>query len=242
MTPLPSLKLRAVADCRLFDRRGRQDLVGWCGSRRSRRFVPRHYACGSWPNIESGHRSLEDIPTGSSIRALASVTRGGTLATHPNCARCPRVMLTCSKGVFPRRSPTSRAQRFDLGNPNLGAETAKSFTAGVVINPRNIAALRNLVLSVDYYSIKVDDAITFPARTTTLQQCYVVGDPTFCQFITRRPAQSGSSSPGSLAFVDSAAVNSGVSNPRLDTVLQYRTISTGSRRLNLNARVSWTPS
>ena len=44
------------------------------------------------------------------------------------------------------------------GNPDLDSETAKSFTYGVVYTP---TFLENFSVTVDYYDIEVEDAITF---------------------------------------------------------------------------------
>jgi outer membrane receptor protein involved in Fe transport len=130
---------------------------------------------------------------------------------------------------------------FNVGNPNLGPESSKSFTAGVVINPRSISALRNLVLSVDYWHIKIANAIIAPGRNTILDQCYNQGNDLFCQFVTRYQTQLGASSPGALQFVNSVAINASQFNAAgIDTVLQYRTALGFMPGLTANARVSWT--
>jgi outer membrane receptor protein involved in Fe transport len=131
---------------------------------------------------------------------------------------------------------------FNSGNPNLGAEASKSFTAGVVINPRSIDALRNLVLSVDYWDIKVTDAIVGIGRQLILNQCYQQGDPTFCSFITRFPQQTGGSSPGALQFVNVTGINASTFKAKgIDAVLQYRTgLGWLMDGLNANARISYT--
>jgi outer membrane receptor protein involved in Fe transport len=96
---------------------------------------------------------------------------------------------------------------FDRGNPNLRQEEGESTTVGLVITP-SIPALRNFNFSVDYFRIKIDDAIVSTPRDFILQQCYG-GDSSFCQFVTRRAAAQGPNSAGSLSFVDSAVTNSG---------------------------------
>src|SRR6185503_3613652 len=132
---------------------------------------------------------------------------------------------------------------FVSGNPNLGPETSKSLTAGVVINPRSIApALRNLVLSVDYFDYKITDAVAFPAPQDLLNLCYNEADATACSFITRFPTAVGSASAGALQFVNASAINASVIKERgIDTVLQYRTgLSWLMDGLSANARISWT--
>ena len=54
--------------------------------------------------------------------------------------------MTDPCGVFTlQQSDKQGLSGFNLSTPNLGPEAAKSFTAGVVINPKSIAALRNQV-------------------------------------------------------------------------------------------------
>ena len=97
---------------------------------------------------------------------------------------------------------------FDRGNPNLKQEEGNSTTIGIVFTPTSIPALRNFNFSLDYFKIKIDDAIVSTPRDFILQQCYG-GDASFCQFVTRRAAAQGPNSAGSLSFVDSAVTNSG---------------------------------
>ncbi|KPF48784.1 TonB-dependent receptor [beta proteobacterium AAP121] len=97
---------------------------------------------------------------------------------------------------------------FDRGNPTLKQEQGNSTTFGLVITPASIPVLKNFSFSIDYFKIKVDDAIVSTPRDFILDQCYS-GDASFCQFVTRRAAQQGPNSAGSLSFVDSAVTNSG---------------------------------
>jgi outer membrane receptor protein involved in Fe transport len=63
------------------------------------------------------------------------------------------------------------------GNPNLVPETAKTWTIGTVINsPFDSDLLQNLRLSIDYYNVKVDDAIGPQSVDVAQRQCF---DPTF---------------------------------------------------------------
>jgi outer membrane receptor protein involved in Fe transport len=56
------------------------------------------------------------------------------------------------------------------GNPNLRPEKATTYTIGAVLQPEGM--LNGLNLTVDYYNIKVEDAITFPAVADTLSFCF----------------------------------------------------------------------
>lgn len=68
-----------------------------------------------------------------------------------------------------------------VGNPNLTTETAKTITAGGVIqSPVESGLFSNMRLAVDYYNIKVDDAIGLQSGQTLQQFCLdPVYNPTF---------------------------------------------------------------
>ena len=72
------------------------------------------------------------------------------------------------------------------GNPNLKAETAKIFTAGLVFQPQMV---RNLTVTVDYYHITVDDPIGTIGLPTILNACYPGSGGTpfqqYCSQVTR---------------------------------------------------------
>jgi iron complex outermembrane receptor protein len=64
-----------------------------------------------------------------------------------------------------------------VGNPDLTTETAKTITVGAVIqSPIESGAFSNIRLAVDYYNIKVNDAIGLLSGQTLQQQCL---DPAF---------------------------------------------------------------
>jgi outer membrane receptor protein involved in Fe transport len=187
----------------------------------------------------------QTFPTGL-IDPCAGVTLASTGATAANCLADPAVVanINANGGVFTQSQADKQGiSGFTSGNPNLGPETSKSLTAGVVINPRSIApVLRNLVLSVDYFNYKITEAVAFPSRQNLLNQCYAQGNTAACAFITRFQVPTGSSSVGALRFVNSAAINASViKESGIDTVLQYRTgLGWLMNGLSANARISWT--
>jgi iron complex outermembrane recepter protein len=73
---------------------------------------------------------------------------------------------------------------FDGGNPNLSSEKGTTFTAGAVISP---AQIRGLDITVDYFNIKVADAIGTIPRGTAIQQCLATGLAQFCNSVIRNP-------------------------------------------------------
>ena len=59
-----------------------------------------------------------------------------------------------------------------VGNPNLKAETGNSYTLGVVWAPKLTGFFEGIRTSVDFYSIKVKDAITVADTNEYIADCY----------------------------------------------------------------------
>ncbi|WP_294196968.1 TonB-dependent receptor [uncultured Sphingomonas sp.] len=131
---------------------------------------------------------------------------------------------------------------FNSGNPNLREEVSDSYTGSVTINPRSVNFLRNTVLRVDYFNIKIKDAITPPPRQFILDQCYNQGNPTYCQFIQRRATATAVNSAGTLEFVNAGDVNAGrLATEGLDVTLTQRLPLDGINMQGaLNLRVAYT--
>lgn len=97
------------------------------------------------------------------------------------------------------------------GNPNLTPEKADSFTVGTVWSPKFGGSLfRAFNVSVDYYNIKIRDAIGNISLTTILPRCFNFdgqSNPTyslnnvFCQQITR------DTNSGAISFGREGALN-----------------------------------
>ncbi|MCR5872837.1 TonB-dependent receptor [Phenylobacterium sp. J426] len=100
------------------------------------------------------------------------------------------------------------------GNPNLGPEKGDTWTLGAVVTPRFAPGLS---LSVDYYRIRLKDAVNLFTANTIIESCYDLEQPnTFCDLFTRNGA----------GFVDSFqeySVNvSKYETEGFDIVAQYR--------------------
>jgi len=78
---------------------------------------------------------------------------------------------------------SGQTQSLTGGNPFLDPESADTYTIGFVWTP---GFAEGLSVAIDYFDIKVDDAISggIPAQTT-LDQCLTTGNPTFCDLIQR---------------------------------------------------------
>lgn len=75
------------------------------------------------------------------------------------------------------------------GNPNLGAETADTYTVGVVATPNMI---EGLTVQLDYYNISIEDAITTVPLQTLLNECHIQNIAASCAILavggSRNPA------------------------------------------------------
>jgi iron complex outermembrane receptor protein len=84
------------------------------------------------------------------------------------------------------------------GNLDLDAESTNTLTAGATFTP---SFFRGFSLSVDYYRIKVKNAITQVDFQDSVNQCVETGDPNFCSNVTRDP------STGIIRSVDAIFLN-----------------------------------
>lgn len=112
---------------------------------------------------------------------------------------------------FGNIAPNSAQQynQYSGGNPNLLPEKADTLSAGILLTPKSF--LRNLVLSVDYYRIKVNNAIGTVGAQVILNQCLTTGDTAFCSKINRAPASAGPAA-GSLWLSPTGYVNNLTTN------------------------------
>ncbi len=116
------------------------------------------------------------------------------------------------------------------GNPNVGEETAESWTLGAVVN---IPIIEGLAFGVDWYDISVDGAISATSRSEVLRRCFNAPtgsfDPTCGGLLTRNNL-------GAATAVNSSQSNENnrqVSGLDLDV-----TYSTEVSELNSNLRGS----
>jgi len=133
-------------------------------------------------------------PLGSTFAFITDPCDQARLAegTATRVANC-RTILT-NLGLSPAQiaafSPSTDAQNTTSrlgrsgGNPNLTAETARTWTAGVVLQPRFIP---RLTLTFDWYNVRITNAVNTPTATRLAQLC--VDAPTvdnqFCSNIFR---------------------------------------------------------
>lgn len=108
------------------------------------------------------------------------------------------------------------------GNRDLKPETSESWVLGGVYSPgwaRNTGFAQALSLEVDYYTIKVDDAIGVPDPNVLIDSCYNRGDALACSAFSRTAS-------GAIAQVRGTLQNlSTIRSEGLDVTFNYRSPS-----------------
>ena len=117
---------------------------------------------------------------------------------------------------------SARLTTVTTGNPDLTPELADTFTAGVVFTPTFVPGLQ---LSVDYYDIKIKDAIATPNQALAYDQCEESqGTGPTCEYIIR-PFPWANTTPANFPSLRrSFPINqSQVTVSGIDFELSYRT-------------------
>lgn len=121
------------------------------------------------------------------------------------------------------------------GNPNLLPETADTYTVGAVLTPTFIPGL---AVSVDYFNIKIEDAIQGIGADTIVAACTATADPEFCSLVNRDA--SGSLWRSSGGFIRNLSQNiGGLSTSGVDVNASYRTEIGNVGRLSLSFVGTW---
>jgi iron complex outermembrane receptor protein len=108
----------------------------------------------------------------------------------------PNIGQSFTRIVDPLTGQTGNVVVQTSGNPNLVPEVARTYTAGVVYQPD---WLPRLTLSLDYYNIRIDNAISSVAGSNAaiLQQCAASGGTSSLCALIDRP----------LPYTDTSAAN-----------------------------------
>jgi outer membrane receptor protein involved in Fe transport len=128
------------------------------------------------------------------------------------------------------------------GNPNLKPERSNAYTAGVVFTPSFIP---NLTASVDYYHIKIDNAIgsVSGTNTTIYNLCQSTGAAQYCG-LTVRPGAYNDPSPGNFpTLIYNVSQNVALQEVEgLNTEIDYSNDLSGWSDMKgiVNLRLFWT--
>ena len=169
--------------------------------------------------------SLEGLADPCGADAVAT----GTAATPAQCANSGVTAAQFGSGALD--SPAGQYNVLVGGNAALKPETADSYTAGLVFTPT-----RNLTGTIDWWSIKVADAIDTAPAQTVLDQC--VFNNVGCNLVQRDAV-------GSLWLLNNGRVSTlnenlgGYYTTGVDLALNYLLRLGNWGSLNLNGVGTW---
>jgi outer membrane receptor protein involved in Fe transport len=115
----------------------------------------------------------------------------------PNIAELFENGGSSNTNVFdPALGRSVQVREISAGNPNLKPEKADTLTAGATFQP---GFLKRLTASIDYYDIRLRDAIATLGAPTLAQGCFA-GNSLYCQSVAFNP-------DGSIAFITNTRLN-----------------------------------
>lgn len=160
------------------------------------------------PNIGELFRPAESGVT-SIVDPCQGVQVGDTGTLAQQCLADPGVAQNASDNggvVTFVQTDFQGVGTLSLTNPNIQEETGETYTFGLVYTPEFIPGL---FLTLDYYDIEIDDAISSVSTQFIIDQCYQQGNSAFCALVDRRPTAAAPASAGSIQLIQSGLVNSG---------------------------------
>jgi len=154
----------------------------------------------------------ENFPGGQDPCSAGGIPAGSTAVAADVAAICTATGVAPGLVGSPVINTVSgQVRALSGGNPNLDVEIADTYTLGVVLEPN---AIEGLSLSVDYYDITINDAISAVSANSILSSCY---DPAVggagsaaCNLIVRRPdssIESVSQQGNNIAAIDVRGVD-----------------------------------
>lgn len=140
--------------------------------------------------------NLSNLAADPCAKDAINVAQANTPGTLSNLCRLTGVPLS-NIGVLGQPS-SGQINNLTGGNPELGPEKAKTKTLGFVWEP-----LPRLAISLDYYQIKIEDAVSSLSTSDVINGCYsakynpgfVVNE--YCAIVGRDPSNGGFNGVGS---------------------------------------------
>ena len=120
-------------------------------------------------------------------------------------AQCALTGVTAAQYGNIAASPASQYNGLFGGNTELNPESADTLSFGIVVDP-----IDNLTVSIDYWSVELEDAIGEVGALEILKQCGENGNAQFCSMISRGGA--GSLWRGTSGYIKDTSTNLGEVN------------------------------
>jgi iron complex outermembrane recepter protein len=163
--------------------------------------------------FRAGYNRAIRAPNIAELYSQESIGPGGTIdpcwgaAPVYTAAQCALTGVTAAQYGHIAVNSAYQINTQSGGNPNLTPETANTTSFGVVFQPSFLPGASG---SIDYYDIKITDAIVASTGTATaiVSDCALTGDVTICNLINR--SGSGSLWQSNAGFVSTPTANVGV--------------------------------
>ena len=120
-------------------------------------------------------------------------------------AQCALTGVTAAQYGSIAANPASQYNGQFGGNTELSPESADTLSFGIVVDP-----IDNLTVSIDYWSVELEDAIGEVGALEILKQCGENGNAQFCSMISRGGA--GSLWRGTSGYIKDTSTNLGEVN------------------------------
>jgi len=117
------------------------------------------------------------------------------------------------------------------GNPELGEETADTFTLGLIWEP---VFVDNLTITADWFDIQIEDVATNVPSQTIFDLCYLNGISEFCELIVRDAngtVDTFTSNPRNAAELSTSGV---------DVTIDYKYDSESFGTFGVYSLITWT--
>lgn len=141
--------------------------------------------------------------------------------TNPSATfeQCARTGVTASQYGNIADNPAGQFNNLFGGNPDLEPESSDTYTIGFVAEP---SAIEGLLLSVDYFDIKVDGLIDNVSEELSLRQCLETGSDFFCSLINR--GAGGTLWANQTGYILATDINTGsLKTKGVDFLANYQT-------------------
>jgi outer membrane receptor protein involved in Fe transport len=149
--------------------------------------------------VTTGLATLSKDPCQLALISAADAGKAGTLTNLCQQTGVPTAQI----GFVPAPS-SNQINNTSGGNPSLTPEKADTTTFGLVWEP---AFVDNLSLSVDFWKIKINSAVSTATAAQVVSGCYdpalnpTFGNNVFCQSIQRDPAGGGLNASGAKGVI-----------------------------------------